>query len=117
MAGIDAFIGHRVRNRLCKYWKKRQGDSFQDAIWEREPDGLFYAKQESGRDDSDEDIGPFRVGKSTVTISTADRVDVEDQDIVLYRGERWIVEDRQVREIEGKSEFCPTFVTYLRLRK
>lgn len=122
-AGIDAYASRRVRYEYCKWWARDEGDPIPSSILvaTKEPDGVFYAKEEAPRYDSQgQTSSVFMVGQSTMTLSTGDCVDgIGENSIVLYDGEEWIVSSVQKRKVKRRSQFSvmPQFVTYLTLRR
>lgn len=115
---IDAYHSRRDYNLRCLYWKPAGlHEAVQELSHEDAPTGVFYAKYASGGYSSNSQAtNVFQTEVSTISIKTRDDADLAPNDIVEFKGERWIVQNAQ-RIWETKSPYdsrAKETVVYLR---
>lgn len=123
---FDLFQSRRTYNELCKWWARDERDQhdLDELVMRRIPSGEFYAKEVNPEQLQKTVIGAaFVFDKTTVTIKTPDNImKLKNNDLVLYRGAKWLVVDVQRRHAhEQQSEFardseCSHYY-YINLRK
>lgn len=123
---FDLFQSRRGYNEYCKWWSQNESEeiSFDKLVSKRVPSGCFYAKEVNPETSQNAIIGgTFMFDKTTITIKTPDNVlGIKNNDIVLFRGEKWIVIDVQKRQSHlQQSEFANdenvSHYWYISLRK
>lgn len=119
--GIDIYASRRTSHLRCRSFRVEKGErgSPEALVRGKSPDRAFFAREEAGRFDSENEIeASFQFGQSTRTISTEDDVGGLSQNwIVEVDGEPWKVESVQRIVVGKRSEFArhPQKVTYIRL--
>lgn len=123
---FDLFQSRRTYNEPCKWWSRDERDQNEsdELVMKRIPSGSFFAKETNPVSDQNTIIGgTVMFDKSTVTIKTPDNVvGLKNNDIVSYRGEKWMVVSVQTRLARNqntyfaKNELCSHY-TYIELRK
>lgn len=119
---IDLYRSRRNNFFKCNYWK-RNVIGIQDneeLIHNITPSGIFYAKIVDSKMDTAQDIANvFRSGYEEMSIQTEDIVDIQHDDIVLFRGQLWFAERVNENVIEKNTQFStkPSKQTTILIRK
>lgn len=123
MARILFNHSRRTQFDICKFWKRNEeniGDS-DKLIHNKKPDGLFFARLVNVKSKQEGNInGVILFSKdTTILYSTDDLKDLERGDLILFRGEMWLVESVQNQQITKESQYFKeeSFVYYINLRK
>ena len=121
MAGgcIDLFTTRRTYFYQCNYWRVDDlNKNINELVNEQKPTGRFYAKKENAETNQGNVVGgAFMFDANSITISTADDIDIQKNDAVLFDGEVWRVRDVQSNEIEKQAQLRrkPSRKTYISL--
>lgn len=117
---IDLLLGKRTKWEEAKYWRKEENKDYSKLIYESKPHSFFCAEEQSKTTDNNVIGGAFLITQSTITISTNDKIGIEVNDLVKFRGRFWIVDNIQEYEITKQIRFGGyknvSQITYLRLR-
>ena len=118
---IDEFTSRRTNFDECEYWVRKDTDDLNELIYEtRKRTGTFSAKQENNETSTPQVVGGvFMFSSRNVTISTNDDIsDINENDIVKFRGEIYIVSQVQRILIKKNNQFYneKRYKTYLSLR-
>lgn len=93
---IDLYHSRRNFHIKCEYYKASKDAPLNELAHDRKPDGVFYARRESGQYSANSQANNiFQFEVSTVTLRTPDRVDLEPNDMVRFDGRAWIVQNSQ----------------------
>lgn len=117
---IDLLLGKRTKWEEAKYWRKEENKDYSKLIYESKPHSFFCSEEQSKTTDNNIIGGSFLITQSTITISTNDKIGIEVNDLVKFRGRFWIVDNIQEYEITKQIRFGGyknvSQITYLRLR-
>lgn len=124
--GIDIWTSRRDCFEECKWWN-RDEDNFienDELIHQIPPTGIFYAKEYSPEiRDSSVIAGVFMFDRQSVTLrSTDDLNNLHKNAMVLYKGEKWIVDNIQKKQMRNRAtEFADdsnvSHCWYIQMRK
>lgn len=119
---IDLRIGNRGYFYFCKYWKRDISQPMDNdkLILFNKPNGEFRAKIISEKDNNTQDVaGVFRIKQEGITIETREKVDIEKDDLVLFKGKKWIVTSVRISEIQKSAYYDndPSKITTIGLQK
>lgn len=113
-------------NEECVWWTRDERDKFvsSELVMKRNASGTFNAKEVNAENYQNNIVGgSFMFDKTTITLKTPDNINgIKQNDIVLFRGETWMVETAQRKKAKAqnscflKSDNCAHF-WYLELRK
>lgn len=134
---FDLFQSRRNYNEKCVWWSRDERNEYleddlgnieisnsDELIMRRTPSGYFMAKQENAvmkRENTLYNI--YSTEKTTTTVKTPDNVEgIKQKDLVLFRGEKWIVAGVQkvqarVQQREFASDKNCSHYYYIELRK
>jgi len=123
---FDLFQSRAMYNEPCKWWTRDERDKFDsdELIMRRIPSGTFMAKEVTAEQRQNMVVsGVFMFDRSNITIKSPDNLEgIKENDIVLFRGEKWIVSSTQRSKSRMQNTFfassknCSHF-WYLELRK
>ena len=123
---FDLLQSRNTYNEPCKWWSRLETDpnDSDELVMSRLPSGSFCAKEVNPENKQNTVIGgAFMFDKTSVTIKTPDNViGLKNNDIVLFRSEKWIVVTTQKRLSRNQqtyfanSQNC-SYYTYIELRK
>lgn len=127
---VDMFTSRRTMFDLCYYWHRREEDlddnaivyvdtDLNEMIYERSPDGTFYATDTNGIDSGNQKIGSsFMFDENYVTLRTRDHIDLNQNDIIVFREKVWRVTSITRRVIKRQNQYSrrPGYETYISLK-
>lgn len=114
---VDMFTSRRTMFDLCYFWHRREEElddngivyvdtELNEMIYERSPDGSFYARETNGIDSSNQQVGnSFMFDQSYVSIMTRDNLDLNQNDIVVFRDKVWRVQSIRKMVIGRQNQF------------
>ena len=113
---VDIFTSRRDFFDDCMYWSVNEEEYIDpnELVHNTTPSGYFTAKQVSSEDNTSQVIGgAFMFDSTRITLKTNDIMDglIKKNDIVLFRGEIWRVEDVQKTPIK-KSHQLSVIISY-----
>lgn len=129
---VDIFTSRRNCNNLCYYWIRRDNEDdssiivsvdkdLNEMVYEREPDGSFYANEMQTYDSENQIIGgTFMFDQNFVTIVTEDNIpNININDIVVYDDEVWRISSISKRKRKRQNQFSRNcaYKTYLYLKR
>mgnify|MGYP007012527329 CR=1 FL=1 len=127
---VDMFTSRRTMFDLSYYWHRREEDlddnavvyvdtDLNEMIYERSPDGCFYAKETDGIDSSNQKIGSgFMFDEHYTTIMTRDNLELNQNDIIVFREKVWRVTSIRKRVIGRQNQYSrkPGYETIISLK-
>ena len=106
---FDLFQSRANYNEFCKWWTKDKNakHTSDKMIMKRIPSGTFMAMEITPENMQDTVIGDaFMIDRSNVTIKSPDDLSsIKSEDLVLYQGELWIVENVQKSKAKIQNTF------------
>ena len=123
---LDTFLSRRTMHDKCFYFKRIDYQEYDtdSSVLEydyADANGFFYAKPVSAEDISANPIaGAFLFDVNTITLQTTDDIsDLERNDIVVFRKQKYRVDNIQQIPYRNTNDFVDdiTYVYYLRLRR
>lgn len=114
---INQYHSRRGYQLRCEYYKAKAGPSSE---LERagKPDGVFYARMESGRYSTiATPLNAFNYRTDSVSIRTPDDPGVSPNDRVRFRGQDWVVDDVQAKHGPEEQYMSDPEYILIRLRK
>lgn len=123
---IDIYQSRATYNEKVKWWSRdiRNRNEYDEIIMKKTPTGIFWAKETTPlRNDSQTIMGSIRVDQQTITIKTTDNLtEMKENDLVLFRGKKWIVLSIQMSKsknqhtVFGTDKYCSHY-WYLELHR
>lgn len=114
---IDINANHRAYHNECKYWNKVQTIDKNQLHFEKEPSGIFYAKETSVYAMDNQNIDEaFLMDSNIVTLKTEDVITLKQKDKVEYQGTKWNVLGVQKKKVRRRSQFIDKYITYIRIK-
>lgn len=123
---FDLLQSRNTYNEQCKWWSRNEADEYEsdEIVMNRVPSGHFQAKEINAESRQNKIVGnAFMFDKSTITIKTPDEVsNIKNNDIVQFRGEKWIVASVQKAKTRAQRTFFAldknvSHYYYIELRK
>ena len=119
---VDLYRTRRGNFYRCVYWERNVAGALdnEQLIHNVKPTGVFYAKISSSKSKDMTDIaGVFRVGTEGINIETEDIVNLNKDDLVLFKNNVWIVGRVNSDPIQRNSQFScrESNKTYIELNK
>ena len=123
---FDLFQSRRNYNEPCKWWKRDLRSDFNSSelVMKRVPTGTFMAKEVTPETERNNPIAnSWLLNHSGITIKTPDNVyGIQSEDLVLYKGERWIVVNVQkmkarMQQSEFATDMNCSHYYYIELRR
>lgn len=104
---IDIYRPRRGHNYKCLYWKKDTNQVNNEVlVHNSQPTGLFYAKIYSSKATEKQNFAmAFRISTQGLTIETEDIIALEEDDIVKFDGEIWLVGKVMTEPVQKNAEF------------
>jgi hypothetical protein len=121
MGTRDTFMNEYGYNYLCYYYKRDKNDSdLSEMVYETTKRGPFWAKilQPETAEKSITD-SVFMFDSSAITLKTRDMVrDIEVGDRIEMRGKRYLVANKETREVQSNVEFDnePSIETFISIK-
>lgn len=104
---IDIYTSRRNRPYKCLYWKRDNlyYQNNEELKHRKVPSGIFYASVVSRKEKEKQDIvNVFHNNYETISLETEDKVDITQDDKVLFNDEIWLVL-RVSEEYKTKNAF------------
>lgn len=124
--GFDLMQSRNTYNETCKWWTRNEDDEYtsDELVMKRVPSGHFQAKEINPESRQNRIIGnAFMFDRTNITIKSPDNLEkIKNNDIVLFRGEKWIVSSVQKTKARAQRTFFAldknvSHYWYLELRK
>ena len=113
-------------NETCKWWGRNEDDEYtsDELVMKRVPSGTFQAKEINPESKQNRIIGnSFMFDRTNITIKSPDDLgNIKNNDLVLFRGEKWIVVSVQRTKARAQRTFFAldkniSHYWYIELRK
>lgn len=124
--GFDLMQSRNTYNETCKWWTRNEDDEYtsDELVMKRVPSGHFQAKEINPESKQNRIVGnAFMFDRTNITIKSPDNLEkIKNNDIVLFRGEKWIVSSVQKTKARAQRTFFAldkhiSHYWYLELRK
>ena len=124
--GFDLMQSRNTYNETCKWWTRNEDDEYtsDELVMKRVPSGHFQAKEINPESKQNRIIGnAFMFDRTNITIKSPDNLEnIKNNDIVLFRGEKWIVSSVQKTKARAQRTFFAldknvSHYWYIELRK
>ena len=123
---FDLFQSRNTYTETCKWWTRNEDDEYtsDELIMNRVASGHFQAKEINPESKQNRIVGnAFMFDKTTITIKSPDNLGrIKNNDIVQFRGEKWIVVSVQKTKARAQRTFFAldknvSHFWYIELRK
>ena len=123
---FDLMQSRNTYNETCKWWARNEDDEYtsDELIMNRVPSGTFQAKEINPESKQNRIIGnAFMFDRTNITIKSPDELgDIKNNDIVEFRGEKWIISSVQKTKARAQRTFFAldknvSHYWYIELRK
>ena len=124
--GFDLMQSRNTYNEHCKWWARNEADMYtsDELIMNRVPSGHFQAKEINPELKQNRIVGnTFMFDRTNITIKSPDNLEnIKNNDLILFRGEKWIVSSVQKTKARAQRTFFAldknvSHYWYLELRK
>lgn len=105
---IDIYTTRRNFFEKVYYWfYDSKNKDLNNLIYEKKPNGFFYAREENANTLTKEVIGQyFQVGSSEVAISTYDNASkLRPNDLVKFKNKLWVIVNIQKKVLSRQEAF------------
>ena len=106
---IDLYQSRRAKFNRCVFYNCDPNIDL-ELLYKKQPAGIFYAVEVSPKRQDGNNIGNgFRIDRNNITVETDDDVDnLANDNVVIFKGQKWIVVDIQFNIAIKRSEFSRT---------
>lgn len=118
---INLYTNRADTPEKAEYWKvDKNYKKVDEIVYQKKPSGVFYCCEKSSQATTSQRAGSMMSFENdTMGIMTRDAIDdIQNHDIVLYRGKYWMVD--QVQKVAIKSNLYyrnrPSYEIYLQIR-
>jgi len=106
---VDIFHSRRTSFQRCVYYirdEQRGSGDIEKLVLDKEPSGVFYAKEVSDYQQGSNDVGNAMFDTNRVTIETADDISlIKKGCIVCFRNNFWFVDNVGLKQHPSLAQF------------